>query len=119
MPNCPDWVQHLAYSHEVSSCGFWPGIAGEGCFYAYAYPQPDRFAEWPAEPAAAYFDADLGEFLLPYAAVRGSADPDATLLSFLQSTYDAAAELGAWDRAALDVDPRVPTARPHARMKPR
>jgi hypothetical protein len=103
VPHCADWVQQLAYSHEVSSCGFWPGGSAEGSFYAYAYPSPDGFADWPVEPSAAYYDADLGEFLLPYAAVRAARDPDAELLSFFQSTYEAAAELAGWDRAALEV----------------
>nr|MDP9335536.1 DUF5996 family protein [Actinomycetota bacterium] len=106
VPNCPDWVQVLAYSHEVSSCGFWPGGGAEGVFYSYAYPEPDGFAGWPVEPAAAFYDAALGEFLLPYTAVRTAADPDAMLLEFLQSTYDAAATLGAWDRAALETQAR-------------
>jgi Family of unknown function (DUF5996) len=105
VPNCPDLVQVLAYSHEVSSCGYWPGGDGEGAFYAYAYPEPAGFAAWPVEPAAAGYDADLGEFLLPYTAVRTAADPDAVLGSFLQTTYEAAAELGGWDRAALEVAP--------------
>lgn len=102
VPNCPDWVQWLAYSHEVSSAGYWPGAGEEGMFYAYAYPQPEGFADWHVRPAAAYYDEDLGEFLLPYTAVRTAEDPDATLLSFLQSTYEAAATLGDWDRAALE-----------------
>ena len=93
----------LAYSHEVSSCGFWPGGSPEGSFYAYAYPEPEGFADWKAEPTEAYYDQSLGEFILPYAAVRTAADPDAVLLSFLQSTYEAAAEIGHWDRAALEV----------------
>ncbi len=105
VPNCADWVQELAYSHEVSSCGFWPGGSAEGSFYAYAYPQPAGFGAWPVQPDAAYYHGDLGEFLLPYRAVRTAADPDATLLSFFQSTYAAAAELGAWDRAALEAEP--------------
>jgi hypothetical protein len=104
VPNCPDRVQELAYSHEVSSAGFWPGGSDEGSFYAYAYPQPEGFPAWPVQPAAAYFDATLGEFLLPYSAVRGAEDPDAVLLDFLQSTYEAAAALGKWDRAALEAD---------------
>jgi hypothetical protein len=99
-------VQELAYSHEVSSCGFWPGGSDEGSFYAYAYPQPDGFADWAVEPAAATYDATTGEFLLPYRAVRTAPDPDAALLSFFQSTYEAAAELAGWDRAALEVAPR-------------
>jgi hypothetical protein len=102
VPNCPDWVQHLAYSHEVHSCGFWPGGSAEGSFYAYAYPRPDGFAEWPVAPATAFFDEQLGEFILPYADVRSAADPDALVLQFCQSTYDAVATLAEWDRPALD-----------------
>jgi Family of unknown function (DUF5996) len=105
VPNCADWVQQLAYSHEVSSCGFWPGGSAEGSFYAYAYPQPDGFAEWPVGPAKAFYDKSLGEFLLPYGAVRVAGDPDATLLEFFQSTYEAAAELAGWDRAELEAGP--------------
>lgn len=104
-PNCPAWVMELAYSHEVSSCGFWPGGSAEGSFYSYAYPTPERFAEARIQPEAAFYNEELGEFLLPYAAVRSAEDPDATLLSFLQSTYDAAADLGRWDRAALESSP--------------
>lgn len=104
VPNCPDWVQEIAYSHELSSCGFWPGAGEEGSFYAYAYPQPDGFAEWPVEHPA-YYDREFGEFLLPYAAVRTAADPDATVLTFFQRTYEAAAELGDWDRGSLEVPP--------------
>jgi hypothetical protein len=103
VPNCPDWVQVLAYSHEVSSAGFWPGAGDEGMFYAYAYPEPAGFGGWTVQPAGAYYDADLQEFLLPYTTVRTADDPDATLLSFLQSTYEAAATLADWDRAALEV----------------
>jgi Family of unknown function (DUF5996) len=106
VPNCADRVMELAYSHEVSSCGFWPGGSPEGSFYAYAYPEPQGFADWKAVPAEAYYDQSLGEFILPYAAVRTAADPDAVLLRFLQSTYEAAAELGHWDRAALEVGGR-------------
>jgi hypothetical protein len=105
VPNCPDWVQELAYSHEVSSCGYWPSGSDEGSFYAYAYPQPDGFPDWHVEPAGAYYDDKLGEFLLPYAAVRTAPDPDAALLSFFQTSYEAAAELAAWDRASLEVAP--------------
>ena len=107
VPNCPDWVQQLAYSHEVSSCGYWPGADEEGVFYAYAYPEPPGFADWPVEPAGAFYDTELGEFLLPYTAVRTAPDPEATLLSFCQSTYEAAATLGGWDRAALETDAGV------------
>ena len=101
-PNCADWVMHEAYSHEVSSCGFWPGGSEEGSFYAYAYPEPAGFAEQPAGPAAAYYDAELGEFILPYRDVRTAPDPDAVVLEFLQSTYEAAATTGHWDRPALE-----------------
>jgi hypothetical protein len=105
VPNCPDRVQQLAYSHELHSVGFWPGGGGEGSFYAYAYPQPDGFAERPIRPEAAYYDTGAGEFILPYADVRAAADPDEMLLTFFQSSYDAAADLAGWDRAALEVDP--------------
>ena len=104
VPNCPDWVQELAYSHEVSSCGFWAGGSAEGSFYAYAYPTPAGFREWPVEPSGAYYDEGLGEFILPYRLVRTADDPDAYLLSFLQSTYEAAADLAKWDRAELEAD---------------
>jgi hypothetical protein len=103
IPNCADYVQELAYSHELSSCGFWPGGSAEGSFYSYAYPQPDGFPDWPISPDTAYFDPALGEFILPYAAVRTAADPDAELLAFFQSSYEAAAELAHWDRAALEL----------------
>ena len=103
VPHCADWIQQLAYSHEVSSCGYWPGGSDEGTFYSYAYPTPLGFADRRVEPAVASWNADLGEFLLPYTAVREADDPDATLLSFFQSTYEAAADLAAWDRAALEV----------------
>ncbi|MGH7290980.1 MAG: DUF5996 family protein, partial [Myxococcota bacterium] len=101
-PNCPDWVMVEGYSHELSSCGFWPGGGEEGAFYAYAYPEPDGFQDHPVEPAAASYNADFRQYLLPYEAVRTSADPDATLLAFLQTTYAAAAEPGDWDRHALE-----------------
>jgi len=104
VPNCPDWVQELAYSHEVSSCGFWPGGSLEGSFYAYAYPQPVGFEDWPVEPDPAYYDRDLREFLLPYEVVRTAGDPEGLLLTFFQSTYEAAAELADWDRAALEAN---------------
>jgi hypothetical protein len=107
VPNCPDWVQEVAYSHEVSSCGFWPGGSEEGSFYAYAYPAPEGFAAWPVQPQAAFYDDGMGEFLLPYREVRTAADPDAMLLTFLQSTYEAAAELARWDRGALEAGPSV------------
>jgi hypothetical protein len=102
VPNCADWVQELAYSHEVSSCGYWPGGGPEGCFYAYAYPEPPGFGQHPVEPAAATYDKALGEFVLPYTDVRTAEDPDATLLSFFRSTYAATADLAAWPRAELE-----------------
>jgi hypothetical protein len=109
MPNVGDWVMHEAYSHEVSSAGFWPGDPRfpEAAFYSYAYPEPPGFAEAPVRPAAARYDRTLGEFILPYAAVRTAPDPSGAVLDFLQSTYEAAANLGKWDRDALE---RGPTA---------
>ncbi len=91
-------------AHVVASAGGWPGGGpiAEPCFYAYAYPAPAEYAEAPVRPAGARFDPALGEFLLPYAAVRAAADPDAALTAFLQSTYEAAADLARWDRAALE-----------------
>jgi len=104
IPNLPDRVTRDAYSHEVSSAGFWPGggAVAEAAFYSYAYPAPPGFADARVEPAAAFYGKDLGEFLLPYDAVRLSKAPDETLLAFLQSTYEAAAKLAGWDRAALE-----------------
>jgi hypothetical protein len=106
VPHLPDAVTREAYSHEVSSAGFWPGGPGkeEAMFYSYAYPSPAGFSDAPVSPAAARFDGDLGEFVLPYEAVRTAADPDAMLLEFLSSTYGAAADLAGWDRAALECD---------------
>ena len=93
-----------AYSHEVSSAGFWPGAAGvsEPVFYAYAYPAPAGFAQATVAPAAASYSSAFGEVLLPYDPVRQAAAPDDLVLEFLQSTYQAAAELGRWDRATLE-----------------
>ena len=104
-PNCGDWVMEEGYSHELSSCGFWPGGGEEGAFYAYAYPEPDGFAGSPVGPAEAYYSRDNGQFLLPYEAVRTAPDPDRALLRFLQDSYAAAADHGGWDRAALETDP--------------
>lgn len=104
-PNCGDWVMVEGYSHELSSCGFWPGGGDEGAFYAYAYPEPDGFAEYPVGPSDAFYSEENGQFLLPYEAVRTASDPDAALTEFLQTSYEAAADLGAWDRAALEQDP--------------
>ena len=104
-PNCADWVMVEGYSHELSSAGFWPGFGEEGAFYAYAYPEPPGFRGHPVAPAeAAWVDA-AQQFLLPYEAVRRAADPDRYLLEFLQSTYEAAADNGQWDRGALEADP--------------
>jgi hypothetical protein len=111
-PNCGDWVMVEGYSHELASCGFWPGGGEEGAFYAYAYPEPDSYAAAPVTPDAASYSTDFRQFLLPYEAVRTAADPDATLLGFLQTTYDAAANLSGWDRAALEYVP-VEGARPN------
>jgi hypothetical protein len=93
-----------AYSHEVSSAGFWAGDSRypEAAFYAYAYPEPKGFSAAPVRPAAARYDPALGEFLLPWAAVRAAPDPAADVRAFLESTYAAAADLGRWDRAALE-----------------
>jgi hypothetical protein len=102
-PNCGPQVMWEAYSHEVSSCGYWPGPPGdEGVFYSYAYPEPAGYRDTPIGPAGARWDEGLGEFVLPYELVRTAADPDALLLEFLQSTYEAAATAAAWDRDALE-----------------
>jgi hypothetical protein len=106
VPALPDDVAREAYSHEVSSAGFWPGGGlapiDFATFYSYVWPAPEGFAKARVKPAAAYFHDTLGEFLLPYDDVRASADPDAALMEFLVSTYEAAADLGQWDRAALE-----------------
>jgi hypothetical protein len=103
VPNLPDWVAREAYSHEVSSAGFWPGGGPipHAAFYSYAYPEPAGF---PAArvPSRAFYSKDLREFILPYDVVRQADDPDATLLGFLQASYEAAADLGGWDREALE-----------------
>jgi hypothetical protein len=104
VPNFPDWVAREAYSHEVSSAGFWPGGGAieHPAFYSYAYPAPAGFAGARVEPAGAFYSAALGEFILPYDAVRSAASPDEALLAFLQSTYEAAADLAGWPRTALE-----------------
>jgi len=106
VPNVGTWVMQEGYSHQLSSCGFWPGGSAEGTFYSYAYPEPEGFADYPVQPEQAVYSRELGEFVLPYEAVRTSENPDQVLLQFLQSTYAAAADLGKWDRAALEVDPQ-------------
>lgn len=104
IPNMPDDVTREAYSHEVSSAGFWAGGGpiDHPAFYSYAYPAPEGFSASRVAPAAAFYHDGLGEFILPYDAVRTSPAPETTLLAFLQSTYDAAASLGKWDREALE-----------------
>jgi hypothetical protein len=105
-PLLPASVSREAYSHEVSSCGFWPGAPGtDALFYAYAYPQPPGFERANARPATARWDGGLGEFVLPYEAMRQAQSPDFALLIFLQSTYDAAADLAHWPRAELERHP--------------
>ncbi len=103
-PNVAAWVMAEAYSHEVSSCGFWPGNGGYGraAFYVYAYPEPAGYGDARLRTAEAFYDNNLGQFILPYDAVRRARDPDALLLGFLQETYDAAADLAKWDRKALE-----------------
>ena len=104
VPNFPDWVAREAYSHEVSSAGFWPGGGGVDypAFYSYAYPAPDGFRDADVGPGGAFFSDELSEFVLPYQEVRQASSPDDALLEFLQSTYEAAADLGLWDRSGLD-----------------
>jgi Family of unknown function (DUF5996) len=103
-PNMPDRVLREAYSHECSSCGFWPG--GEKTpyplFFSYAYPEPPGFADAKVRPGSAHYSREFGEFVLPYEEVRNSPDPDAALLEFLQSTYEAAAHATEWDRDKLE-----------------
>jgi uncharacterized protein DUF5996 len=108
VPNCPGYVMVEAYSHECASCGFWPGsLLGLGtlrepAFYAYAYPQPEGFADRPVRPDGAYYHREMGEFILPYDVVRRARAPDEAVLAFVQSAYEAAADLAHWDRAALE-----------------
>jgi hypothetical protein len=104
IPNVGDWVMREAYSHEVSSAGFWPGDARfpEPAFYSYAYPEPPGFKDARVRPSAARYDPALSEFVLPYRAVREAPDPDRDVLAFLQDTYAAAADLASWDRHSLE-----------------
>jgi Family of unknown function (DUF5996) len=106
IPNLPDAITREAYSHEVSSAGFWPGggPVDQAMFYSYAYPAPAAFRDCAVEPSEAYYHEQLGEFVLPYDAVRSAAAPEKMLLSFLDSTYRAAADTGRWDRGALECD---------------
>ncbi|HEV2749616.1 MAG TPA: DUF5996 family protein [Gemmatimonadales bacterium] len=108
IPNCPNYVMVEAYSHECASCGFWPGSREGGgwlqepAFYAYAYPEPEGFADHPVRPDGAYYNREMREFILPYDVLRRSPAPDDALLAFVQSAYEAAADLAHWDRAALE-----------------
>lgn len=111
-PHVPLHVAREAYSHEVSSCGFWPGggAVSEAIYYAYVYPEPEGFNAYRIRPGAAYYSSELREFVLPYGTVRTSSAPEALLLDFFQSTYEAAADLGKWDRATLERKPAMPQA---------
>jgi Family of unknown function (DUF5996) len=104
VPHLPDAITREAYSQEVSSLGFWPGNAAAPTpvFYSYAYPEPPGFAEAKIQPDAAFYEAKLREFILPYDAVRTTEEPDKVLLDFAQSAYDAASKLGNWERDALE-----------------
>jgi hypothetical protein len=110
IPHVADRVTQLAYSHECSSCGFWPGggPVPEPVFYAYAYPEPDGFKNCNVRPKGAFYSNDMHEFILPYEVVRGATNPDALLLDFAQSTYEAAADSGRWDRKALEYPATAP-----------
>jgi hypothetical protein len=105
VPNCADWVMQEGYSGELASAGFWPGGGEEGAFYAYAYPEPDGYADYPIGPSAAFYSREMGEFLLPYEAVAAAEEPDRVLAEFLHTTYESAAVLGGWARASLEDDP--------------
>lgn len=108
-PNVADWIMQEAYSHEVSSAGFFLSQElGDAAFYSYAYPKPEGFKEHDVQPVKAYYHSEMGEFILPYEAVRTASDPDAALLAFLQSTYEAAADLANWDREALERELPLP-----------
>lgn len=114
IPNLPDWITREAYSHEVSSAGFWPGNAQSPTpfFYSYAYPEPEGYSQAAVQPAEGHYSDTFREFVLPYETVRTAADPDETLLAFLQSTYDAASDLGGWDRSELDCELPPESSRP-------
>lgn len=104
IPNLPDWVTREAYSHEVCSCGFWPGndALPEAAFYCYIYPEPQGFKTAAVKPEAAYYHKDMGEFILPYKEVQKADNPSQVLSDFLQSTYTSAAGLAQWDRQSLE-----------------
>jgi hypothetical protein len=111
IPNLPDWVTREAYSHEVSSCGFWAGggAVPYPAFYSYAYPEPAGFSQARIGPAKAFYSSDLREFVLPYEAVREADAPDDVLLEFLQTTYEAAANSAGWDRQSLERRGKLPS----------
>ena len=120
VPNCATWVMEEAYSREEVSVGWWPSHSELGpVFYAYAYPEPAGFRSAAIQPAEAFFDARFGEFFLAYDAVRGAADPDAVVEQFFQSTYEAGANLGRWDRSTLEptIRPDRPPQRPWSTLK--
>ena len=120
IPNCPDWVMAESYSSEEASMGWWPWDATHGpAFYAYTYPEPAGYASASVRPAGAAYDPGLREFILPYDAVRDSGDPDAATQAFLQSSYEAGADLGGWDRSALEpaVLPDRPPTRPWSLLR--
>ena len=108
IPSLPDAVTREAYSHEVSSAGFWPGggPVPDAAFYSYAYPEPAGFPQAAVQPAGAFYSKDLREFIFPYEKVRESPSPDGTLLQFLETTYGAAASLAGWDRSRLERRPQ-------------
>jgi hypothetical protein len=117
VPHLPDAITREAYSHEVSSLGFWPGneMMPEPIYYSYAYPEPKGFSEAKVQPAAASYNAQLKEFVLPYEAMRQAASPDQALLDFARSAYDAASTLGNWDRAAfVEAKPDLHSRRQHS-----
>jgi len=104
IPNLADWATREAYSHECASCGFWPGggAVPEPAFYAYAYPEPSGYGDFAVRPAQGYYNRDMREFILPYDEVRAADEPERMLLDFFTSAYEAAAELGGWDRRNLE-----------------
>ena len=119
IPNVGDWVMREAYSHQCASMGFWPGggLVLEPSFYAYAYPEPDGYKDWPVRPEQAFYHPEMRELILPYDAVRRSPEPERTLLTFFRSAHEAAAECGGWDRKLLEREPLAP--RLHEPLTPR
>ncbi|GAA4300374.1 DUF5996 family protein [Nibribacter koreensis] len=116
VPNLPDWVAQEAYSQEVNSCGFWPGNESlpMPAFYSYHYPEPEGYKTASVQPEEAYYHDTLGEYILPYKVVQQSDNPEQTLLSFLESTYRAGAQLANWDRKSLEQDPAILAKTHHA-----